>query len=77
MSQYEFIKVIALAWIDPKNYWKSNNKKITNNKTNDNDVITTRSKRTKKRKITYASNDSFKPNDNINHRMSISVERGL
>ena len=27
LSQYEFRKVIALAWLDPKNYWKSNEKK--------------------------------------------------
>ena len=50
MSQYEFRKTITLAWVDPKNYWKSDNEKRTNDEANDNDTITTRSKNKRKRR---------------------------
>ena len=40
VSQHEFIKAISLASIDPKNYWKSNNNKISIDKANDNDART-------------------------------------
>ena len=51
MSQYEFRKVIALTWIDPKNYLKSYNKNRTNDEVNDNDIISTMSKLQKKNLI--------------------------
>ena len=50
MSQYEFKKVINLAWIDLKNYWKNNNNKRSIDEANDNDAdaITNRSNERKK-----------------------------
>ena len=79
MSQHTFRKEISLVWVDPKKYWKINNKKISINEENYNntDTITTRSNTWSKRKSTYASDDYFKQNGNIAHRMSRSVDHGL
>ena len=62
MSQYEFKKVINLAWIDLKNYWKNNNNKRSIDEANDNviDIFATRSNKRKKRKGNHASEDSLK-----------------
>ena len=45
MSQHTFRKEISLVWVDPKKYWKINNKKISINEENYNntDIIITRS----------------------------------
>ena len=78
LSQYEFRKEIALAWIDPKNVQKSNNRKRTNDEANENSTRNTRSnKRLKKKKARKNNDDSFKQNGNMSYQMSKPVEHEL
>ena len=78
LSQYEFRKVIALAWIDPQTYWKSYNRKRANNEANENTTRDTRSNKIPKTsKATCITDDSFETNSNMAHRMSKSVEHEL
>ena len=54
LSEHEFRKAIALAWIDPQTYWKSNNRKCTNDEANKNITRNTRSiKRPKEKKAMH------------------------
>ena len=74
LSQYEFRKAIALAWLDPKNYWKNNNKKRSADHIGNLSGVTTRSNKRIKKKAKNIADDSFKPNGNMSDRLSRSVE---
>ena len=62
LSQYDFRKDIALAWIDLKTYWKSNSKKHSANKLHELVRVNTRNKKIKRTKVTYITDDFFGPN---------------
>ena len=47
LSQHEFRKAIALAWLDPKNHWKSNEKKRSSVAIEEPSGINARNKKTK------------------------------
>ena len=48
LSQYNFQKAIALAWINPKTYWKSNSKKHSANELYEPVRVNTRNKKNQK-----------------------------
>ena len=77
LSQYEFRKAIALAWIDPKSYWKSTSKKRSADTLNETVGVNTRNKKIKKSKATCITDDSFGPNGNMKDRMSRAVDHDL
>ena len=74
LSQYDFRKAIALAWLDPKNYWKSNEKKRSADEINESSAVATRSRKKLKKKSTYITDDSFRPNGNMSDRLSRGIE---
>ena len=74
LSQYEFRKAIALAWIDPRNYWKTNERKRSYETEPESSIGTRSSKKAKNKKATYVTDDSFGPHGNMSNRMSRNVE---
>ena len=75
LSQYEFRKEIDLACIDIQTYWKSKKIKCTNDEANENSTRKIRSnKRPREKKERHITDDSFKQNGKISHRMSKSEE---
>ena len=74
LSQYDFRKAIALAWLDPKNYWKSNERKRSADEVNGSSAVATRSRKKTKKKSTHITDDSFRPNGNMSDRLCRSVE---
>ena len=74
LLECDFRKAIALAQLDSKNYWRSNDKKILTDEISNLSGIAEISRKKIKRKSACITDDSFSPNSNINDYLCRFVE---